>query len=68
MNEIISTLIDIFSVYILIGIVFGIWFVLRGATKLDEGVKGTPWHFRLILFPGSVLIWSVLTYKLLIKK
>ena len=68
MTEIISLLIDAFFLYLAVGILFTVWFILKGAEKLDEGVKKTPWHFRLILLPGSVLMWPVLLYKLLSKK
>lgn len=68
MSNILSISIDLLFLYLGIGVLFGIWFVLKGAAKLDNGVKGTPWHFRLILLPGSILMWSVLIYKLISKK
>ena len=68
MIEILSLLVDAFFIYLAIGVLFGIWFVVKGAAKLDDGVKDTPWHFRAILFPGSVLIWSILILKLVNKK
>ena len=61
--------VDIFlgalAVYLAIGILFSIYFYLKGSSKIDEGVKGTPWHFKLIIFPGVVLFWSVLLRKLM---
>ncbi len=68
MVNVINTFIELFFGYFLIGALFGVWFVLKGAAKLDEGVKGAPWHFRLVLFPGSCLLWPVLVYKLIKKK
>jgi hypothetical protein len=68
MSSVLSILIDLMFLYFGIGLVFGIWFIIAGAPKLDEGAKGTPWHFRLILLPGSILIWSVLLYKLVTRK
>jgi len=64
----IALLIDLMFLYFGIGLLFGVWFVIAGASKLDEGVKGTPWHFRLILLPGSILIWSILLFKLMRRK
>ena len=64
-----ATLINLFvnllAAYLLAGILFSIFFYLKGATRIDEGIKGAPWHFKLILFPGVVLFWSVLLFKLL---
>jgi len=68
MSSVPSILIDLMFLYFAIGLLFGIWFVIVGASKLDEGVKGTPWHFRLILLPGSILIWSILLFKLISRK
>ena len=55
-------------IYLLIGAVFGIYFVLRGAAKLDDGISEAPWHTRLIIYPGSVLLWIILVGKLMKSK
>ena len=52
------------GVYVLIGIVFGIYFVTKGITRLDKEAAGSPWHFRLMVYPGAVLLWSILLIKL----
>ncbi|MEM7298530.1 MAG: hypothetical protein AAF391_09730 [Bacteroidota bacterium] len=66
-----TTVIDIFlaglALYVIIGVLFSIYFYLKGADKIDEGTSGTPWHFKLIIFPGVVLFWSALLIKLLKK-
>ena len=68
MVEIISFAIDIFFIYLAIGVLFSIWFVFAGAARLDDGVPKAPWHFRLIILPGSILLWIPLLIKLLKKK
>ncbi len=65
MAGIISLAVDVFFLYLAIGVVFSIWFVFAGAAKLDEGVPKAPWHFRLIILPGSILLWVPLFIKLL---
>lgn len=67
MIEFISLAIDGFFIYLGIGLLFSLWFVLAGAKKIDEGVAATPFHFKLILIPGSILIWPVLLVKILKK-
>lgn len=61
--------IDIFlgvlATYLTLGVLFSIYFYVKGSSKIDEGVKGTPWHFKLIIFPGVVLFWTVLMKKLM---
>jgi len=67
----IEILVDIFLIclglYLVIGLIFSLYFVFRGIVKLDEGVKDSPWHFRLLIWPGSVLLWSVLLLKIIRK-
>lgn len=67
MINIISIAIDGFFLYLVIGLLFSIWFVLKGAKMLDDGMLGTPFHLKLILIPGSILLWLPLTIKLLRK-
>ena len=67
MEQSISILIDALGIYMLTGLLFALWFVIVGVKKLDEGAHGTPWHFKLILVPGSILLWPVLTWKLMAK-
>ena len=61
--------VDIFltllTAYLVLGLLFSIYFYLGGAVRIDEGTKGTPWHFKLIIFPGVVLFWSILLVKAL---
>ncbi len=52
------------AIYLFLGFVFAVFFVLKGAAKLDAGVRAAPWHFKLIIFPGSMLLWIVLLIKL----
>ena len=64
-------LIDIFLLtlvlYLLIGLLFSVYFYTKGARQIDEGTQNTPWHFKAIIFPGVVLFWSVLLFKLIRK-
>ena len=54
----------LFVLYLLIGLVFGVWFVNRGAAKIDEGVHGAKWNLRLLLLPASMALWPVLLNKI----
>jgi len=64
MTVIVDIVLACMALYLVMGILFSIYFYAGGASKIDEGTKGTPWHFKLILFPGVVLFWSVLALKL----
>lgn len=50
--------------YAAIGFAFGLWFILRGAARLDPAAgTGTP-GFRLAILPGALLMWPYLAYRL----
>lgn len=61
---IISILLYLLSIYVLIGIVFAIYFVTKGAARLDADTKGSTIMFRLLIFPGSVALWLPLLLRL----
>lgn len=58
--SILTILVYLFYFYLLIGLIFGIWFVFSGVNKLDEGMKDAGWVLRLMLIPGSMGLWPVL--------
>ncbi len=68
MIEVISILVDIFFIYLALGLLFALWFVFAGASRLDKGVSQAPWHFRLMILPGSILLWLPLLVKLIRQK
>lgn len=52
-------------VYLILGAVFALWFLIRLIHKIDEGAEGAPLSFKLIIFPGCVVFWPVLLKKYL---
>lgn len=60
MEKIVIAFLLLLVAYGAIGFVFAIAFLLRGAQRIDEGVRGTSIGFRLILLPGTILLWPVL--------
>lgn len=52
----------VFAVYVyaLAGALFALTFVLRGVDKLDHQAKGSGWGFRVLIFPGCVVLWLFL--------
>jgi len=60
---ILNIILVIIAIYLACGFVFAIPFVIRGADKIDEGVHGTTWGFRVIILPASVIFWPLLLKK-----
>jgi len=63
MENTIQLIIYIILVYLLIGIVFSIFFYLKGIKKVDEVAIGSTFGFKLIVFPGIVVFWPFLLTK-----
>jgi hypothetical protein len=53
----------IIAIYLLLGFVFGLAFMAKGITKIDEAAKGSSISFRIIIFPGMMVFWPVLLRK-----
>ena len=53
------------AMYSALGLVFSIYFLLRGAAHLDHAVAGSPLTARLLWLPGCVALWPFLLSKCL---
>jgi hypothetical protein len=51
-------------VYFFIGAGIAAWFIFFKLTKVDDAAKGTSFWFKLLLIPGSILLWSFILFKL----
>lgn len=56
------------ALYFGLGFLFGLFFLLGGAPKVDSYLKTTPKGVRLLLFPGTVATWPFLLKKLFKQK
>ncbi|GAB4032412.1 hypothetical protein [Spirosoma gilvum] len=61
----IQTLVMLFYGYVAIGVIFGVYFVGWGATRIDHEAKDINLTVRLLLLPGSGALWPLLLQKLL---
>ncbi len=61
--EVVKFLVNAFYLYFVVGGVFAVLFLWRGAAVLDESAKGISWKTRLLLFPGSAALWPILWRK-----
>jgi len=53
----------LFYAYLLIGLLFGLWFVFKGVGKLDAASTSAGWGLRLLWLPGSIAMWPILIQK-----
>lgn len=54
--------------YLGLGLIFGLWFVFKGAERIDENMHGASRATRLLLLPASIALWVVLLKKSLKQK
>lgn len=59
-HTIISLALIALTVYLALGFVFALAFVIRGAPAIDPVARTTPMHVRIILFPGAAVLWPML--------
>ena len=59
----IEILLIIVAVYLLVGVLFVIPFLMKGLNKVDEGAHGSTIGFKIIIIPGVIVFWPVLLSK-----
>jgi hypothetical protein len=57
--EIARTVVALFEVYTLAGVVFAALFLPRAVTWLDPRVGGAPATLRFLILPGIVALWPL---------
>ncbi len=59
----VTVILSAIALYLVAGIIFTIIFQLKGLSKIDEGVHGSSWGFRIIIIPGCIVFWTILLRK-----
>ena len=64
MLTVINIFLSFLGIYFAIGFLFGIFFIIKGAPKIDPIMLNTKKKVRILLFPGIVTTWPFLIGKL----
>ncbi len=48
-----------FGAYVVLGVLVGIGFVVRGVSRVDPAAAGAPIGFKLLILPGVVGLWPM---------
>lgn len=51
--------------YLAAGVVTAIVSIVRGLGRIDPDAVNATWGFRLIVFPGLVLLWPVIVRRMM---
>jgi hypothetical protein len=60
---IVNIILIVAAIYLAIGFLFAIPFVIKGIHKVDEGAHGGSIGFRIIIIPGTMVFWPLLLKK-----
>ncbi len=55
-----SLLVGLAGLYAAAGAVFAVPFTVRGIERIDPLGAGSPWSFRLLIVPGTIVFWPLL--------
>ncbi len=58
-------LVDLCGLYASLGAIFGVAFLWRMVGRLDPAALHATWGFRVVVFPGVVLLWPFLLMRVL---
>ncbi|MEM6554576.1 MAG: hypothetical protein AAF642_01795 [Pseudomonadota bacterium] len=58
------------GIYLLIGVLVGLIFMLGGAGRIDPAAKGKglPIRVRFLILPGVIGLWPIMLIKLFVQK
>ena len=68
MESIVSIIPVLILTYIGIGVLFSIYFFIKGAAQLDPLILDSKWTVKLLLVPGAIGLWPFLLVKLITSK
>jgi hypothetical protein len=55
-----TLLVGLAAVYGAAGVLFAVPFAIRGIERVDPLGAGSPWSFRLLIVPGTIVFWPLL--------
>jgi TM2 domain-containing membrane protein YozV len=59
----ISAILITIAIYLATGLLFALFFLTKGVNKIDTGAIGSGWGFRIIILPGTIVLWPLLLNK-----
>ena len=59
----ISGILITMAIYLATGLLFALFFLTKGVNKIDTSANGSGWGFRIIILPGTIVLWPLLLNK-----
>lgn len=64
-TELATWLVRLAAIYLVMGAGFAIPFAARWSGRIDPVARDGTAGFRLLIIPGAILLWPLLTFRLL---
>jgi hypothetical protein len=58
--ETVTAILEGVALYMGVGALFALAFLLLGLTRIDHGAKGAGLGFRLMILPGLIALWPLM--------
>jgi hypothetical protein len=58
-----AILLILMAIYLLCGLVFSVPFAIAGVGRIDPHAAHGTWGFRLLIIPGTILLWPLLALR-----
>ncbi|NOT59115.1 MAG: hypothetical protein HOP19_02700 [Acidobacteria bacterium] len=62
-----QSIVALAGLYVAAGLLFALWFVTAGLSRVDESAREASWALRLLLLPGAAAFWPLLAQRALSK-
>ena len=59
-----TVMVRLVEIYALIGLLFAVYFVIKGVGKIDPNAAQGSWGFRLLILPGAAALWPLMLKRL----
>lgn len=61
--SVVGFILYVIGVYLLVGLVVGLFFVLGGVRGVDPVAAAAPVRVRMLFLPGSVAVWPIVVWR-----
>ena len=63
MYMLVEIVLYVVTAYLAGGLLFLFPFLVKGVSVIDEGARGATIGFRIMIIPGTIIFWPLLTKK-----
>lgn len=58
--DLVNGILAVLAIYVAIGSILAVPFVIFGIGRVDHAAKDTPFTFRVLVLPGVIALWPLM--------